>query len=91
MKQAHAAGFHFFSASPAEKDAPTTSRATGVAVPPTVLRAEVSMAGRLMRSRAKGMPATMPRMIGFFSTFRQAFFTIPPPPPGGMRRPVSSS
>ena len=61
-----------------EKDAPTASRATGVAVPPTVESVDCRMVGSLMRSREKGTPSRMPMIIGFFATFTKARLTAEP-------------
>ena len=74
-----------------EKDAPTASSATGVAVPPMVLSVEARMPGSFTRSSENGTPSRMPRMIGFFTTLTSACLTAAAPfRSGGISRPFSS-
>ena len=92
MAVASSAGFTHLAASPLEKDAPTASSATGVAVPPMVLSVEERIVGSFTRSSENGTPSRMPRMIGFFATLQSARLTAAPPSlSGAIRRPFSST
>ena len=81
MKQAHAAGVSHFSAlTGGEGCSDDQQGATGIGGAAHGLEGEVSMAGRLMRAGAKGIPATMPRMIRVFQHVQTGFFSPSPAP-----------